>query len=436
MRESPIWENSFSGIREYPELRGRVRTQVLIIGGGMAGVLTAKILSDRGVKCTIAEMNRLCSGVTCGTTAKITAGHGLIYSRIAEKYGTESAKMYLDANTAALKKYAEIAKKIHCDFERRDSYIYTRSNPDAIENELKVLEKIGAETEYADITKLPFPTKGAVRYKNQAQFNPMKFVAGIIPELSDNVTIFEHTHIVDIDGRTAYSAGGRITADALIVTTHFPFVNRHGLYFLKLYQSRSHAAALENAPLCGGMYMDENPTGWSFRDYGKQLIVGGGSHRTGEPCRRDELREFIRSNYPKAKTTAMWSTQDCISLDGIPYIGKYSRTTPHLYAATGFNKWGMTSSMTAAMILADMVTGTQNDTSALFSPSRNIFCRKLVENALTAAKNIFTTETPRCPHMGCALKKNPAEHTWECPCHGSVFDEKGRLKYNPANRDL
>ena len=124
-----------------------------------------------------------------------------------------------------------------------------------------------------------------------------------------------------------------------------------------------------------------------------------------------------------------------MTLDGIPYIGQYSKRTPDFYVATGFNKWGMTSSMVAAKLLTDMILGKKNDYVSVFSPSRSIIRPQLASNAGHAIINLLTPTAPRCPHVGCALKYNKQEHSWDCSCHGSRFDEDGKLLDNPATKD-
>ena len=202
---------------------------------------------------------------------------------------------------------------------------------------------------------------------------------------------------------------------------------------MKLYQQRSHVAAFEKAPDLDGMYVDEADKGMSFRNYGNLLIIGGGSRRTGKKCGAwSDILDFAKKYYPNAAPKYFWAAQDCISLDKIPYIGRYSKNTPDLYVATGFNKWGMTSSMAAAKILTDMVLGKKNEYSEVFSPQRSIFTPQLFINAGESTINLIAPTAPRCPHMGCALKWNKAEHTWDCPCHGSRFEADGVLIDNPA----
>ena len=203
-----------------------------------------------------------------------------------------------------------------------------------------------------------------------------------------------------------------------------------------MYQHRSYVMALENAPDIHGMYVDEDERGMSFRNHNDLLLIGGGGHRTGKQggCWQ-ELEAFAKRKYPSASVAAKWAAQDCMTLDGVPYIGKYSKSTDNLFVATGFNKWGMTSSMVAAGVLCDMVREKQNDYSEVFSPSRSILHPQLAVNGAESIIGLLTPTAPRCPHLGCALKYNSAEHTWDCPCHGSRFTESGELIDNPATDD-
>lgn len=434
MENKSVWEEE--RLPEFGELKGSVKTDVLIIGGGIAGLLTAFELQNSGVSCAIAERGRLCRGVTGKTTAKITFQHGLIYGKIAQSRGFERAKMYFEANRNALLRYAELCRDIDCDFQKVDSYIYSKDDRRVLENEIEALSRIGFSAKLCEELDLPLKTAGAVRFSNQAQFAPLKFLSGIVRALSEKTQIFENTHIIELNGKTALSTCGRITADKIVIASHFPFINRHGSYFLKLYQSRSNVVALENAPNLNGIYMDEDKNGLSFRNYKSFLLIGGGAHKTGERCRKRELVEFAQNAYPDAVPRYLWGAQDCVSLDEVPYIGNYSALTPDMYVAAGFNKWGMTNSMAAAEILRDMILGRKNEFAEVFDPSRSILKKQLLINGFNAVKNLLAPRLPRCPHMGCALKWNSAENSWDCPCHGSRFSDDGALLDNPANCDL
>lgn len=433
-----IW--SLSGqLPEFPELEGDKKTDVLIIGGGMTGILCANFLKERGVEYMLAEGRNICSGVTKNTTAKITAQHSLIYNKILKSRGIETAAMYLHANLAAVEKFGELCAEIDCDFERKTSYVYSTGSLRKLEKEADALAKIGFYSELTDTTELPFPVAGAIAFNNQAQFNPIKFLA----DLAKGLEIFENTWIKEFiqDGKGEHMAvtdkGKKITFKKAIFTTHFPIDNKHGMYFLKLYQHRSYVIALKDAPKIHGMYVDEDKKGLSFRSYEDLLLLGGGSHRTGKKGGDwQELRDFARRYYPDSKEAACWAAQDCMSLDGIPYVGPYSKNMPGCFVASGYNKWGMTSSMTAAMLLTDLVTEKENPYAKVFEPSRNMMKPQLLINGCEAINNLITPTAKRCPHMGCALKWNVTEHTWDCPCHGSRFDKEGTLLDNPANGDL
>ena len=424
-----IWQKGVQ-LPTFPKLNGDISTDVLIIGGGIAGILTAYFLKQSGVDCMLVEKRRICSGTTGHTTAKITVQHGLIYHKLIKSGGAETARKYLEANQLAFDKYAELCRTIDCDYEIKDNYVYSVSDRKKLEDELAALEKIGYGAEYEENLSLPFPTFGAVKFPNQAQFNPLKFISSIVQGLP----IYENTFVKEMRGNTAITDCGNVTAKTVIVATHFPFINKHGSYFLKLYQHRSYVLALENAQNVNGMYVDESKTGLSFRNYGKYLLLGGGGHRTGKKGGNwSELRHYAKLYYPQSREHCHWAAQDCMSLDEIPYIGQYSSRTAQLFTATGFNKWGMTGAMLSAMLLSDLVQGKRHEYADIFSPSRSIFKPQLFINGFESVTNLLSFTGRRCPHLGCALHWNAAEHSWDCACHGSRFAEDGRVLDNPAN---
>lgn len=427
-----IWTETIT-LPKFEALEGSVNTDVLIIGGGMAGILCAYFLQEQGVDYTLVEGRTICSGITGNTTAKITSQHGLIYQKILKSAGTEKAGMYLDANQKALKKYAALCQDMDCHFETKTSYVYSLDNRKKLEKEADALHRIGFDARLYETDELPFPTAGAIGFENQAQFHPLKFISHI----AGNLRIYEHTFVKELSEHTAVTEKGSIHFRKLIFATHFPIDNKHGMYFLKMYQHRSYVIALENAAKIDGMYVDEAKGGMSFRNYGKYLLVGGGGHRTGKRGGSwQELRSFAGKYYPASVEKYYWAAQDCMTLDGIPYIGPYSKGMPECFVATGFHKWGMTSAMTAAMILTDLVTEKENPYAEVFRPSRSMMKPQLLCNGCEAVANLLTISKKRCPHLGCALKWNGEEHSWDCPCHGSRFGEDGILLDNPANGNL
>ena len=417
---------------EFNSLDGDIETDVLVIGGGMCGILCAYMLKNAGVDNVLVEADRICSGITNGTTAKITFQHGLIYDKIIKKYGEEKARLYYESQKNAFDMMIKLATRTDCNLEFANSYVYSINDRVAIEKETEALNRIGCKAFFCQKTELPFSIAGAVKIDSQANFHPLKFVY----EISKDLKIYENTKVIEIKGNRVITNKGIITAKKIIVATHFPFINKHGGYFLKMYQHRSYVLALENAQNVKGMYVDAAKTGLSFRSFENLLLLGGGAHRTGSTGGNwDELQRFTKEFYPDANEVTKWATQDCMTLDGIPYIGLYSKSTPDLYVATGFNKWGMTSSMTSAMVLVDMICEGKSDYEKVYSPSRSMLHPQLAVNMFESVKGLFTPTVPRCPHMGCALKYNKAEHSWDCPCHGSRFDENGNLINNPATKD-
>lgn len=426
-----LWSGT-AKLPEFPALKRSMKTDVLIIGGGLAGLLCAYQLTKENVDCMVVEAERICGGITENTTAKITAQHGLVYQKLIRKLGEERSRQYLQAQLDAVREYHELCKRINCDYEEQPSYVYAKTDLRKLEQEHKALDTLGYSAEIVKDLPLPVSAVGAICFARQAQFHPLKFAAGI----AKNIRIYEHTKILELGKRVAVTSHGMIRAKQIIVATHFPMLNKHGGYFLKLYQERAYVLALRGAPQLKGMYVDEAKDGLSFRTAGEYLILGGGSRRTGKknPGWR-ELENFAAEHYPDAQPAFRWAAQDCMTLDGSAYVGAYSANTEGLYVATGFNKWGMTNAMAASHLLTDQILGRKNPYAEAFDPSRSILHLQLAANTGESVMNLLTPTAPRCPHLGCALKYNAHEHTWDCPCHGSRFTEAGVCIDNPATDD-
>ena len=417
----------------FPQLEGDLRTDVLVIGGGLAGLLCAWNLRRAGVDFVLIEQDRLMRGVSGRTTAKLTAQHGLVYGKLLKRFGAEKAKLYWQANREAIDVYRSLATEADFDFVPERNFLYATGGTEKLEAEMDAYEQLGIPYRWESALPLPFPVAGALGFSGQAQMHPWKLAA----YLTKDLRIFEKTKALSFAGNRVQTPKGIIRAEKIVIATHFPVLNKHGAYFLKLYQQRSYAHALENAPPVEGMYLDCAENGLSIRNAGRWLLLGGGGHRTGKPGLGWALPEAAaRAYYPQARIAARWATQDCMSLDAMPYIGRYSRATPNLYVATGFQKWGMTTAMAAARLLTDLIRGLENPYASLFSPSRSMLHGQLLYNGVEAAANLLRPTTPRCPHLGCALHWNEQEHSWDCACHGSRFDENGRVLNNPATGDI
>ena len=473
-----VWNSGFN-FRSREALSENIECDIAIIGAGIAGLLTAYMLNKRGRDVVVIDAKSIGSGNTKNTTAKITSQHDLIYKKLIEEFGEEKARQYAKANELAIKKYKEIIdeEKIDCDFEKKDAYVYSLDNIKLLEDEYNAAKNLGIDAELVYEVNLPFDIEGALKFNHQAQFNPLKFLKPI----SENLTIYENTRALEIKENLVVTNGGRINANHIVVATHFPFLNAPGYYFMRMHQERSYVLALENAADVKGMYIDNDKKGYSFRNYKNLLLIGGVSQRTGENedgGAYDELRKVAKELYPDSIEKYHWSAQDCITLDNIPYIGHYSSKTPNIYVATGFKKWGMTSSMVAGMIISDMILGNENDFSKIFSPKRfdmSASMKNAANDIMKTAKNfiaqrinipeehveniqkgyggiieykgqkagvykdkegkIFAVST-KCPHLGCELHWNADELTWDCPCHGSRFDYKGNWVESPATTHL
>ncbi len=427
-----IWDKDVQ-LPGFPQLEGELRTDVLIIGGGLAGLLCAWNLKQSGVDCVLIEQNRLMQGVSGRTTAKVTSQHGLIYHKLLNRFGAEQAQLYWQANEDALAQYEELAQEADFDFMPQSSYLYARLSREKLVTEMEACARLGIPAQWETRLPLPFDVAGAIRFPDQGQFHPLKLAA----HLADGLQIYENTKALAYLGDRVQTPKGMIRAERIIVATHFPLFNKNGAYFLKMYQQRSYVLALENASKAEGMYLDCGDNGLSIRSAGEYLLLGGGGHRTGKEGLGWKMPQAAaRQYYPQARIAARWATQDCMTLDGMPYIGQYSKNTPNLYVATGFGKWGMTSSMVASRILTDQITGKENPYAALFSPSRSMLHKQLFVNGAEATLNLLRPTKPRCPHLGCALHWNKQEHSWDCACHGSRFDKNGRVLNNPATDDL
>lgn len=473
-----IWtlENEFPQMETLKEDKS---TQVVVIGAGMAGLLTAYLLYQENVDTIVLEAKKVASGQTMNTTAKITSQHNLTYANLIKDFGEEIARGYALANEEAIKSYAKIIEKnnISCHFKKEPAYVYSVNDACKIEKEVEAANKVGIKAEFTEKVSIPIDVEASVKFPNQASFNPLEFLKDIIKPL----TIYEDTMVNAIEDDKVITNKGVVTASHIVIATHYPFLNTPGYYFLRMHQERSYVIGLENAAKLDGMYIDEAENGFSFRNYDDKLILGGPGHRTGENKYGgyyDVLRSKAVDLFPNSREICHWSAQDCITIDNVPYIGRYSSSTPHMYVATGFKKWGMTSSMVSAMLIRDLILSRDNPYEKVFSPQRfkitasmktlneevkNTTKGLVIDKLKIPKKTIDSVKKGRgeiveydglkigiykdeegktyavfanCSHLGCELKWNQDELSWDCPCHGSRFDYKGKLIDNPAKDDI
>lgn len=491
------WVDS-SNKTNFEKLDQDVHTEVCIIGAGITGISIAYQLTKQGKKVVLIDKGHVAMGVTANTTAKITSQHGLFYHYLAMSFGRDTAKAYLDSNQDAIQTISHIVseEKIDCDFEFQDSYVYSNIKTEAakIADEVNTVKDLGFNAEFVKQTPLPVPIVAAIRFPNQAQFHPRKYLLNLVSLIQNRGgQIYENSKVIDCKKENnhfiTYTENNKIYSDYVVLATHYPILNFPGFYFLKMYQEKSYLIGVETKkPLFDGMYItSESPT-LSFRTTNlannkRLLLIGGSEHKTGATDvpmenRYQLLEETAKELYPDAKIKYRWSTEDCITLDKIPYIGNFSSAIPNLYVATGFKKWGMTTSQVAATILSEAILGKENSYACIYNATRfnpiktskefgnmlkqttySLFLNKysapseLYENIANdhggvvdyqgnkigvykdTTGNVYAVR-PYCTHLGCELSWNNLDKTWDCPCHGSRFDFKGNLITEPSKENL
>ncbi len=441
MNTNTLWNETVQIPARSP-LPGDLTADLAVIGGGMAGILTAFYLSQRGKQVVVLEADRIGNGQTSGTTAKLTIQHGLIYHSLRKKRGPAIAALYKEANEQAFQEMERLIKNrsISCDLEKQPSFLYTRTDETPLHREYEAAKALKIPAWLTKNTSLPFSVKEALCFPDQAQFHPLKF----LKEISRSLTVFEHTPVTSVEDfgsvQLLKTHRGTVSAKDVVFACHYPFPLLPGYFFLRMYQSRSYLLALEHAPKVHGMYLGIEADKLTLRDAGNLLLFGGGERRTGNIKMNSEkdLETAALRLYPNARIRNAFSAQDCMTLDHIPYIGAFSSKRPHWYLATGFGKWGMTASMASALLLTDLICKGSSPFAPLYDPGRfplRASVKELSMHGAIVARGLIRglgKEALTCPHMGCKLSWNPADSVWECPCHGSRFDRKGKLLDGPA----
>ena len=428
MVKQSIWLNEDLD-SNFPYLDSDIETDVLIIGGGIVGVLCAYELQKRNINYILVEKEKIGRKTTKDTTAFLTIQHETLYQDLIKNFGLLKARQYLELNSKALKKFKDLSKIYDFDYEEYSSSLFSSTNEKIIYQEYKALEKLNCNTSLIKDLPLDIEIKLGVSVINQAIINPYKLIINI----SKKLNIYEFTEIKKLyKNKAVTNSNKNIKFKSVIIATHYPFKNISNLSFMKLTQRRSYVCSVKTDRKISGSYCSIDTDGLYFRQYKDSIIIGGNDRNTGTNNKNDFIEKIEKLNI--GEITNIWSGQDCITLDGIPYIGKYSIFYPNHYVATGFNFWGFTWAMASSFILADMIEWNQE--YKLVSPSRISINKNLYNNIKTSLKNLLTFKTPRCKHLGCKLVYNKDEKTWECPCHGSRYNINGKLLDGPTKKNM
>lgn len=475
----------------YPELKENIQTDVAIIGGGITGLTAAYLLHKSGLKTAVIEANRIAKGVSGHTTAKITSQHTMKYYKMINAVGEERAGQYAQANQAAIDFIENTIREnnIDCDFKRVPAYVFTQNcgNIQKLEDETLAAQKLGLPAEYTDTLDLPFGIEGAMKFTNQAYFHPRKYLLALASLVTEKgCAIYENTRAVDIqegDPHTVITDSGRkIRAKYVIQATRYPFYDKPGLYFARVYPQRTYLMAMQiNGSFPEGMYINAEQPSRTLRSYtgsGLNLVlVGGENHKTGHgndlQNHYEVIRDYAKPMFDIISIPYRWSAQDYTAMDEIPFAGKMTSGSEGIFVATGFDKWGITNGTASAMLISDLIVKGESPWEEVYSPSRftpGASAKNFIKENFDVAVSLISgklnipDETAKvkkgqavitevdgnkvgvyrddngklhyvsttCTHLGCELKWNSAELSWDCPCHGSRFTYNGDIIEGPA----
>jgi glycine/D-amino acid oxidase-like deaminating enzyme len=431
-----------------PPLDRDIAADVVVVGAGIVGLTTAFLLEREGMDVAVLEMRRVAAGATGYNTAKLSSLHGLTYTQLANSLGRDRARLYGEANEAGIARVSELAGElgIDCDLARKPNYTYSEDAAELadLQEEAGLAAELGLPASYVEELDLPFAVAGAVRFDEQAEFHPVKYVDGLAATLRG--PLHEGTRVTGVSsGRVDTAGGAHVTARHVVVATHLSFLDR-GLYFARCHPERSYVVAGRGAERPAGMYLSTESPAHSIRAHGEWLLVGGESHKTGQADadeRYGRLAAWARDRFG-LQPELRWATQDQMPVDGVPYVGRHDPLTHDVWVATGFKKWGLAMGTAASELLTAHIAGREHPWAPLFDPNRlrpRASAPDFVkENANVAyrfvADRVSKRGNPRCTHLGCLLDWNPAEETWDCPCHGSRFAASGDVIEGPAVRPL
>src|SRR4051794_24087243 len=489
-KNTSLWVDT-APATDYPPLEPGGHFDVAVLGGGMAGLTTAYLLEQQGASVAVIEAGRVAAGVPAYTTAKVSPLHGTIYSTIERKFGEDGARVYGEANETAKEWMAALVEElaIDCDWRRKPAYTYAEEKRDVakVEQEVEAARRAGLPATHRTEIGLPWPVEAAVCFEDQAEFHPRRYLLAIAERLAN---VYEETRATGVSAGSphrVHTTRGDVTADDVVVATHFPFLDRAG-FFARMHPERSYALGirLKGGAPPQGMYLSTETPSHTVRSHptatGEMLIAGGESHKVGQADEAERvalLEAWARARFDVRSIEYRWSTQDNMPIDSVPYVGRLLPFQRGIWVATGFLKWGLSNGTAAALILADLIAGRDNPWAGLFDATRirplasaTEFVKENVNVAGHFVGDHLSAPEARsldevrcgegrlvrhgagkvaayrddggtlhavsavCTHLGCQVQWNGAERSWDCPCHGSRFGPDGRVLQGPAVKGL
>ena len=486
---------------DHPPLTDDITVDVAVVGGGVAGLSIASELAHTGRSVALLEAGAIAAGVTGGTTAKVSVLHGAVYHRLADKLGAETAEAYATSQTLAMEHVATTTERlgVDCELERQPAFVYTENagDVDMLRREADSARRAGLAATFTQDTGLPFPVAGAVRVEDQLIFHPRKYLRAVAQDLlAEGGLIFEHTRVTDLHEGTpnvlTTEAGDRVTAREVVVATHYPIFDR-ALMFSRLTPKREFAVAgaVPESADPRAMYVSTSKDTRSLRGApygdGRLLIATGSPFTPGDsraPQHLAELKTWLTDRFPVDEVRFTWAAQDNMSGDQVPFIGPFHPGAKHVWVATGFNAWGMTSGVLAGLLLRDAIEGRPQPWAGIYDPRRlhpTLEAKTVVSSGARSVAGLagnagarmkaklervlsgddlapgqagivsdaegewatYVDEegrrhavSPTCTHLGCLVSFNGEEKAWECPCHGSRFGLDGAVLQGPATKPL
>ncbi|MDB5692708.1 MAG: FAD-dependent oxidoreductase [Alphaproteobacteria bacterium] len=491
MADRSYWNDTAGAGPAFPRLQGDLEVDVAIVGGGIVGITAARLLKDRGLRVAVVEARRVGREVTGRSTAKISSQHGILYQTLERKFGEDKARLYAEAQEAGIREIHRLARLygIDAELEPMPAYVYTQdeSYVEQIEKEVEVARRLGLPASLTRDTGLPFDVLQAMRWDDQAQFHPTKYVAGLAATIpGDGSHVFEQSRALDYAPTRVATESGSVAARHVVMATHLP-LGQIGLYYATNAPMAEPVIAAPIGRVPPGMYKNAEQPGHSIRTHkrtdGKVYgIVAGNHYKPGHPDDEQrymaDIENWLTEHFDAGPIEYRWVNEDYRAIDSAPFVGWSSSLGEAYLVATGFGAWGISNGTAAAMIIADLATGKENAWLAMFDATRvkpvagaGEFIK---ENAEIAAHLVtgYLSRKPRsydelapgdaaimkidgdniaafkdeqgvvhavsavCTHMGCLVGWNATDRSWDCPCHGSRFELSGEVIHGPATKPL